>query len=578
MAGPNRTQKEIAQSYRGNLAYLRKFHFFRTLRGVVFLLVVVGSIGLALGYRHFGGHKEFFSTGPISANHAKFANRCEVCHADADPDLAKALHLPGAVHASKEKISELAKLAKLTPGDSAGAPPEAAGDGAPGHGRVDLGSPEELLASMGTLSKYDAACIKCHEPYQLHQPAAAALMLREFYTEIGLVHAGSCSTCHKEHEGPGKMRLPPNNNCRSCHNDPQRLAEGLILLKSAARQASPNGEVRVFKDTTRSDGVRRFIPPRAVPHQPVAFDSFATQHPAFGYEQAKLIDPAQIKYNHSRHRQADVVGANQQQQIDCIQCHKLGPDGIFMQRVEFNNDCRRCHSLAFDPEVQEMELPHGHPQGIRDFLGSLASNYRTAGLKRGIPNDDEKLREFVLGRLAALEEIVRPMVNSGIDKRLALERRIFYVGDTTATQRITTKSNTTQSFPACTKCHTIPETAPGVLPVVTPTNIADRWLTRGPFKHAPHLHMQCIDCHAAALGSTKTSDILMPAKAICAECHRPLKEKPEDPAIAARPLAEKNALLVAQQRKEGGIFAECQDCHGKFHAPTGAAVYARQVK
>jgi hypothetical protein len=70
----------------------------------------------------------------------------------------------------------------------------------------------------------------------------------------------------------------------------------------------------------------------------------------------------------------------------------------------------------------------------------------------------------------------------------------------------------------------------------------------------------------------------MPPKAICAECHRPLKQKPEDPAVAARSLGDKNALLVAQQRKEGGIAAECQACHGKFHAPAGATVYARQVK
>jgi hypothetical protein len=557
MAGPNRTQKELAQSYRGNLDYLRKFHFFRTFRTVVFLLVVIGSIGIALAYRQFG-HKEFFSTGPISANHAKFANRCEVCHDQADPDLAKALRLP-----------EAAKLAKLSPAESAGGP----------HGRVDLGSPEELLASMATLRKYDEACIKCHEPYQLHQPAANALMLREFYNEMGLVHAGSCSTCHKEHQGPGKMQLPPSNNCRSCPNDPARLVQDLTLLKTAARLASPRAEVRTFKLGTQNDGVRRFIPPRAAPHHPVAFDTFDGKHPPFGYEQTGLSDPAQIKYNHSRHRQADVVGTNGQKQIDCIQCHKLGADGVFMQRVDFNNDCRRCHSLTFDPEVPEMELPHGHPQGIRDFLAKLASGYQLAGIKRGIPaNDTARLSEFVQGRLVALGQQLQPIINSGLNPALALERRIFYVGDTTATQRLTTKSNTTQSFPACTKCHTIPETAPGILPVVAPTNIADRWLTRGPFTHAPHLHMQCVDCHPAALASTKTSDILMPPKAICADCHRPLKQKPEDPAVAARPFGDKNAQLVAQQRKEGGIVAECQGCHGKFHAPEGATVYAKQVK
>lgn len=569
MAGPNRTQKEIAQSYRGNLAYLGKYHFFRTLRWVAFLICVVGSIALALGYRQFG-KKEFFSTGPLSANHAISANRCEQCHDAADPDLAKALRLPEAAQASKEKFADLAKFIGLKHGDTAPPPPKPP---EPAHGRVDPGSPEELMAAMGTLGKYDKACTSCHQGYQLHQPGATSLFLREFYHEMGLVHAGSCSTCHKEHEGPGKMKLPPSNNCRSCHNDEAQLTQGLILLKAPAHQASTKGEVRMFKDSTRSDGVRRFIPPRDEPHKPVAFDSFATNHPPFGYEQAKLIDPAHIKYNHSRHRQADVVGANQQQQIDCIQCHKLGADGIFMQRVDFNTDCRRCHSLTFDPEVPELEIPHGRPSDVRTFLTSLAYNYSKIAQGRRIPND--QIEGFVRGRIEEMTKQLQPIINSGFNPAQALERQIFFVGDSTATQRTTTKSNTTQSFPACVKCHTIAEVAPGVLPVVTPTNIADRWLTRGPFTHVPHLHMQCVDCHAAALGSTQTTDILMPSKALCAECHRPLKQKPEDPGIAVRGLTEKNALLVAQQRREGGIAAECQACHGKFHAPPGSAMYAK---
>src|SRR4051812_37331732 len=101
MASPSRTQKEIAQSYRGNLAYLRKFNFFRTVRGLCFLLAVAASVGIAFGYRHFG-KKEFFSTGPISANHAKFANRCEVCHEGSDPDLAKAVDVEAVVAKAKE--------------------------------------------------------------------------------------------------------------------------------------------------------------------------------------------------------------------------------------------------------------------------------------------------------------------------------------------------------------------------------------------------------------------------------------------------------------------------------------------
>ncbi len=113
MAAPKRTQKEIAQRYRGNLDYLRKLHFMRGLRGVVFFLVVVASLGAALGYRYYG-RKAFFSTGPISANHQRFADRCEVCHGDADPDLLKALHVDQAV-AKAQTVKLEALPASLLP-------------------------------------------------------------------------------------------------------------------------------------------------------------------------------------------------------------------------------------------------------------------------------------------------------------------------------------------------------------------------------------------------------------------------------------------------------------------------------
>src|SRR4051794_11943881 len=101
MPGPIRTQKDFAQSYRGNLAYLKKFHPFRTLRGILFVIVAIGSVVVAFGYKHYVS-PEFYSTGPISANHQKFANRCEVCHDNKDPDLAKSLNVADAVERAKE--------------------------------------------------------------------------------------------------------------------------------------------------------------------------------------------------------------------------------------------------------------------------------------------------------------------------------------------------------------------------------------------------------------------------------------------------------------------------------------------
>ncbi len=115
-------------------------------------------------------------------------------------------------------------------------------------------------------------------------------------------------------------------------------------------------------------------------------------------------------------------------------------------------------------------------------------------------------------------------------------------------------------------------------PIITPTNLADRWLTRGPFLHAPHGHMQCIDCHAAALTSSQTSDILLPAKETCTTCHRPLAHATSHPEVAHPEPMKVNEALAERQRQEGGILAECQSCHPRYHASAEATVYAKELR
>ena len=43
-------------------------------------------------------------------------------------------------------------------------------------------------------------------------------------------------------------------------------------------------------------------------------------------------------------------------------------------------------------------------------------------------------------------------------------------------------------------------------------------MPRAAFDHTPHLMVTCTSCHAADT-STKTSDVLLPSRAICATCH-----------------------------------------------------------
>jgi hypothetical protein len=77
---------------------------------------------------------------------------------------------------------------------------------------------------------------------------------------------------------------------------------------------------------------------------------------------------------------------------------------------------------------------------------------------------------------------------------------------------------------------------PRIAPVITP----DRWLIRGEFHHAKHAIVACKECHTAAT-SHQTSDILIPSKKSCTECHSP----------------------------QGGVAQNCSTCHSyhTVHAP-----------
>jgi nitrate reductase cytochrome c-type subunit len=330
------------------------------------------------------------------------------------------------------------------------------------------------------------------------------------------------------------------------------LVKTLNLLDVSGPLASRKGEIRDF-----GDGVKRFIPPRAVPHQPVAFKTFAQGHPAFGYEKPGLKDTAAIRYNHWRHEQADIP-LLKGKKMDCADCHKPGANGVFYQPVSYEQHCAECHSLHFDPDVPKLAIPHGDPEKVRAYLRSLATQYSDHAMtERGI-TDFEQVKQFVTGQFQKL-------ANRGITDSRELERRVFYTGDPPEVPgRVATKSNKGQFFAGCAKCHEITPPELTGAPKVTVTNMADRWLTRGPFTHAPHSHMACIDCHAAAKESKLTTDSLMPTQQSCTECHRALDGDKVQKLTTAAP-----EEITAKQKREGGIAADCQSCH-KFHAPSEA--------
>jgi hypothetical protein len=265
--------------------------------------------------------------------------------------------------------------------------------------------------------------------------------------------------------------------------------------------------------------------------------------------------------------------------LQCADCHKPGANGVFMQPISYDAHCRKCHSLNLVPEYPEITVPHGRAEHVMHFLdpSTLTVKYREAIVTRGV-SYPELLRQQVTQDFEKLAARMR-----GNDPPIiVLQKRVFLTGDPPiepGSERITPRSNQGQFLSGCAKCHSVEFPGPNGIPVIALTNMAERWVHRGPFTHLPHQHMSCIDCHGAANESKLTTDVLMPPQKLCAECHRPLApgvRERDGFAVQHAELKPNTPELAAAQRRDGGVRADCQLCHS-FHAPP-ASLQVLQTK
>jgi hypothetical protein len=161
MAKPGRTQKQIAERYKGNLGYYNRLHPWRRWRLIVSLLTILAGL-VAIWLFQKRGHETFFNAGKISSSHAAFADDCAKCH---DKSL-----LGGAL--TPEKFTAVVR---------------------------------ERFRNGVAFDPIDRKCETCHQQHTFH--------------EANVVQNKSCSACHQEHQGPGPMKMVASFQCASCHNN-----------------------------------------------------------------------------------------------------------------------------------------------------------------------------------------------------------------------------------------------------------------------------------------------------------------------------------------------------------------------
>jgi hypothetical protein len=493
MAAPSRTQKQIAERYKGNLGYYKRKHPWRVARFCAsFIAIVGGVIGIPVYQKLILQEKvseEFFSSGRISSHHAKFEQDCAQCH-DRTAAFGNDLTLAKFSSVIKDRFQ---------------------------HG-IDF-------------SAIDRKCQDCHEQhpplgtvkkYDLHEP--------------NVVDNRSCSVCHQEHLGPGAMKPVADSQCAACHNDRgimEASAKKGATLPPAVFHLRPHPPQQVVLEMPR--------PSRGYTQ---VFSSFERDHPEFQLIRQKARDPDVLRFNHQRHFANDIPPVNGRK-LDCNYCHKPEPSGRFYQRVNFDANCQACHALQFDARNPDLRIPHGDVGLVRNFLRTLPAQYGDyARLKRRITRDSD-IQNFVTQQVRQLQEQFR----SGEE----LERAVFFTTDPYKPQRNMTAA-VRANFAGCAFCHEV-KTAAGGAPVVTKPILIDRWMPQAHFNHAKHTSVKCDDCHRAGQ-SRETSDALMPAKANCLVCHSSAQKVASDCITCHTYHAPGQPVKVEVQANAPGAFKQ----------------------
>jgi hypothetical protein len=405
----------------------------------------------------------------------------------------------------------------------------------------------DFHASRGPVASvhqiWDTQCSACHVPFtpiSSHSWAApflgdaqASSQRCQACHDGPVHHAGqqpdlACGSCHREHRGRDASLVNlPDRDCTQCHRDLSKHHSGEVEFRNVV-------------------------------------SGFSIEHPEF---RSVKTDPGKLKFNHLRHltagmalKQGGKVGGeihtlgkiaepfrkryrDQQEkkedsapvQLQCASCHQLdGGDfgvtstkpnefpfslmggrnaGAYMLPISYENQCQACHPLtierkvADDPKPGYLTIPHRlSPQDIHELLKA----FFTAQIARGQAGFLEKKATRPLpGKMPGLLE---PTVRAWIDQNVAHAEKDLYL-----------------SKRLCAECHyfegkSIAEafkTSLGPELRVAPPQVPPVWFRHAKFNHTAHRAVQCAHCHAKAENSTLHTDVLIPDRDTCVQCHAP---------------------------------------------------------
>lgn len=319
----------------------------------------------------------------------------------------------------------------------------------------------------------NAACLECHKTQPAHSDNQQLLKM------VGLTNL-RCASCHREHNGPRGVITTAQALCSDCHADPKRMNHAPHPTQITSFGTDhPGFRIRLLEHTKTGWVAKRVAPDTGKSDEQLQ-------------EQSGLIFP------HDMHLNAEgIEGPYGLEVLACASCHLPESGNIALQPITMKGQCIRCHTLGFEPSDPMATVPHGDVEQLHDYLQQY---YARRALQGGYEGDTAPA--VVQQRRLPSEAL------KGKKREAALQW---------ANQKAATVAEEVFAYRICTTCHLIDKGKDGAWSVA-PVKLNQDWMPAARFTHAPHLTMQCTDCHAAE-ASTKSTDVLMPTITQCRDCH-----------------------------------------------------------
>lgn len=359
-------------------------------------------------------------------------------------------------------------------------------------------------------SALDSACLGCHDGPVHHENQVKA-------------QVPQCATCHAEHRGRINIHATSNQACAECHSDLR--VTGRILVYSAHVRSLEDGhpEFVALRNGAKDPGTIRLNhaihmkPIRRGPNGPIVQLECGDCHRPAGVKQGWLYaDKAYVMAESSYSVDLSEVLPN-----DTLWTPKPLTGRENMIPPKFATTCAACHLLTFDKRF-DVGVPHDKPQVVHAFLV-------------------KKFQEYIAAHPAEVR-VVRDPSRDIAEKPQLPEVRVLTPAQWVAER--TADAEELLSRKTCKQCHLyatpmvdarvrIPNSIEaesgtvGAVPDIAPAKTTIRWLPHAKFDHDAHRSFTCSSCHAKALTSTETSEVLVPGIENCKTCHAPGPEYAE---------------------------------------------------